>query len=84
MKQLIGTGVALITPFKDDMSLDIDALHRIVNYCIDGGVDYLVVLGTTGESVTLTKSEKQIVLDTVAIANANRLPLVVGVGGNNT
>ncbi|MGJ8735892.1 4-hydroxy-tetrahydrodipicolinate synthase [Zobellia laminariae] len=84
MKQLIGTGVALITPFKTDFSVDIDALHRIVNYCVDGGVDYLVVLGTTGESVTLTKEEKQLVIDTVTIANAGRLPLVVGVGGNNT
>ncbi|CAZ98904.1 4-hydroxy-tetrahydrodipicolinate synthase [Zobellia galactanivorans] len=84
MKQLIGTGVALITPFKTDFSVDVDALHRIVNYCVDGGVDYLVVLGTTGESVTLTKEEKQLVIDTVTIANAGRLPLVVGVGGNNT
>ncbi len=84
MKQLIGTGVALITPFKTDFSVDVDALHNIVNYCVDGGVDYLVVLGTTGESVTLTKAEKQLVIDTVTIANAGRLPLVVGVGGNNT
>lgn len=84
MKELIGTGVALITPFKSDLSVDIDALHKIVNYCIDGGVEYLVVLGTTGESVTLTKKEKQLVMDTVTIANAGRVPLVVGVGGNNT
>ncbi|AYN67884.1 4-hydroxy-tetrahydrodipicolinate synthase [Euzebyella marina] len=84
MKELVGTGVALITPFKSDLSVDIDALHKIVNYCIDGGVEYLVVLGTTGESVTLTKSEKQLVMDTVTIANAGRVPLVVGVGGNNT
>ena len=84
MKELVGTGVALITPFKSDLSVDIDALHKIVNYCIDGGVEYLVVLGTTGESVTLTKAEKQLVMDTVTIANAGRVPLVVGVGGNNT
>lgn len=84
MKELIGTGVALITPFKSDLSIDIDALHKIVNYCVDGGVEYLVVLGTTGESVTLTKEEKQLVMDTVTIANAGRVPLVVGVGGNNT
>ena len=83
-KELVGTGVALITPFKSDLSVDIDALHKIVNYCIDGGVEYLVVLGTTGESVTLTKAEKQLVMDTVTIANAGRVPLVVGVGGNNT
>ncbi|MBU2946108.1 4-hydroxy-tetrahydrodipicolinate synthase [Zobellia uliginosa] len=84
MKQIIGTGVALVTPFKEDLTIDVDALHRIVNYNVDGGIDYLVVLGTTGESVTLTKAEKQLVIDTVTIANAGRLPLVVGVGGNNT
>ncbi|MFH6604193.1 4-hydroxy-tetrahydrodipicolinate synthase [Maribacter algicola] len=84
MEQLVGTGVALITPFKEDFSVDTDALVRIVEYCIDGSVDYLVVLGTTGESVTLTKTEKQLVIDTVIAANAGRLPLVLGVGGNNT
>ncbi|WP_149276028.1 4-hydroxy-tetrahydrodipicolinate synthase [Pareuzebyella sediminis] len=84
MEKLKGTGVALITPFKEDLSLDIDALHRIVDYCIEGGVDYLVVLGTTGETATLTKAEKQTIIDTVTIANAGRLPLVVGIGGNNT
>ncbi|SHI94535.1 4-hydroxy-tetrahydrodipicolinate synthase [Pseudozobellia thermophila] len=84
MKELIGTGVALITPFKEDLTIDVDALRKVVDYCIDGGVDYLVVLGTTGESVTLTKEEKQLVMDTVTLANAGRLPLVVGVGGNNT
>ncbi len=84
MKQLVGTGVALITPFNDDFSIDTAALGRIVNYCIDGGIDYLVVLGTTGESVTLNKSEKQIVMKTVVNANAGRLPLVLGIGGNST
>jgi 4-hydroxy-tetrahydrodipicolinate synthase len=84
MKQLVGTGVALVTPFNNDFSIDTDALSRIVNYCIDGGVDYLVVLGTTGESVTLSKSEKQIVMKTVVDANAGRLPLVLGIGGNST
>ena len=65
MNKLIGTGVALVTPFKEDFSIDTNALARIVNYCIDGGVDYLVVLGTTGESVTLNKAEKLLVMDTV-------------------
>lgn len=74
----------MITPFKEDLTVDVDALRKVVNYSIDGGVDYLVVLGTTGESVTLTKEEKQLVMDTVAKANGGRLPLVVGVGGNNT
>lgn len=84
MNKLMGTGVALVTPFKEDFSIDTNALTRIVNYCIDGGVDYLVVLGTTGESVTLNKAEKMLVMDTVVAANAGRLPLVLGIGGNST
>lgn len=84
MKELVGTGVALVTPFREDFSIDTEALQRIVNYCIDGGVDYLVVLGTTGESVTLNKAEKQLVMETVVKANAGRLPLVLGIGGNST
>jgi len=84
MKKLLGTGVALVTPFKKDLSVDTEALGNIVNYCIDGGVDYLVVLGTTAESVTLNKVEKQLVIDTIISANNGRLPLVLGVGGNNT
>lgn len=84
MQVFIGTGVALVTPFKKDFSLDFDALKRIVNYVIDGGVEYLVVLGTTAESATLSKSEKEVAIKTVVEANAGRLPLVLGVGGNNT
>ncbi len=84
MKSLIGTGVALVTPFKNDLSVDTEALERIVNFQIDNGIDYLVVLGTTAESATLTKSEKELVIETVKKANAGRLPLVLGVGGNNT
>ncbi|MBT8293955.1 MAG: 4-hydroxy-tetrahydrodipicolinate synthase [Eudoraea sp.] len=84
MKNLQGTGVALITPFNPDLSIDITALRRIVNYCVNGNVDYLVILGTTGESVTLTSSEKQLVIDVVVQENAGRLPLVIGIGGNNT
>jgi 4-hydroxy-tetrahydrodipicolinate synthase len=84
MKELIGTGIALVTPFMEDRSIDVSALKGIVEYCIDGGVDYLVVLGTTGESVTLNKSEKLLVVNTVIAANSGRLPLVLGVGGNHT
>jgi len=84
MQSLIGTGVALITPFKKDFSVDVDALKKIVDFQVQGGIDYLVVLGTTAESATLTKQEKQLVIDTVIEANAGRLPLVLGVGGNNT
>lgn len=84
MDKLIGTGVALVTPFKEDFTIDTAALTSIVNFCIDGGVDYLVVLGTTGESVTLNKAEKLLVMDTVVKANAGRLPLILGIGGNST
>lgn len=84
MKQLIGTGVALVTPFKEDLSVDVEAFKRIIDYCIDGGVEYLVVLGTTGESVTLGKEEKQLIMETAVTHNAGRVPLVVGIGGNNT
>jgi len=84
MKQLIGTGVALITPFTSNFEVDIAALRRIVNYQIDNGIDYLVVLGTTGESTTLNPTEKQLIIDTVIDVNRGRLPLVLGIGGNNT
>lgn len=84
MKQLEGTGVAIVTPFNPDLSVDEEALRAVVRYCVDGGVDYLVVLGTTGESVTLGKTEKQLVMKTVVSENQGRLPLVVGIGGNNT
>jgi len=84
MQQLIGTGVALVTPFKKDFSVDVDALTRIVNYQIANGIEYLVVLGTTAESATLSQEEKELVIKTVIEANNGRLPLVLGVGGNNT
>ena len=84
MQALTGTGVALVTPFKKDFSVDTEALKKIVNYQIDGGIEYLVVLGTTAESATLTKEEKELVIATVAEANNGRLPMVLGVGGNNT
>jgi len=84
MQAFIGTGVALVTPFKRDFSVDIKALQNIVNYVIDGGVEYIVVLGTTAESATLSKSEKELVIDTIVQTNQNRVPLVLGVGGNNT
>jgi 4-hydroxy-tetrahydrodipicolinate synthase len=84
MQSLIGTGVALVTPFKADFSIDTEALIRIVNFSIDGGVEYLVVLGTTAENATLSASEKEVVIGTVIDANKGRLPLVLGVGGNNT
>jgi 4-hydroxy-tetrahydrodipicolinate synthase len=84
MDSLYGTGVALITPFNDDFSVDVAGLQAVVEHTIKGGIDYLVVLGTTAETVTLTTIEKQLVIDTVIHTNAGRLPLVLGVGGNNT
>jgi 4-hydroxy-tetrahydrodipicolinate synthase len=84
MKSLIGTGVALVTPFKKDFSVDFDALKNIVNYQINNGINYLVVLGTTAESATLEQHEKELVIKTIIEVNNGRLPLVLGVGGNNT
>lgn len=84
MTNLIGTGVALITPFDIQGAIDFEALKRIVNFQIDKGINYLVVLGTTAESVTLTKQEKEAVLAAVLAVNANRVPIVLGVGGNDT
>ncbi len=83
-KNLRGTGVAIVTPFDKKGQVDTKALSNLVKHLHDGKVDYLVVLGTTGESVTLTKEEKKIVIDTVIKANHNKLPLVLGIGGNNT
>ncbi len=84
MNQFVGTGVALVTPFRKDKSVDFEALERIVNYNIEGGVEYLVVLGTTGESVVLTSDEKSQVITCITKVNNKRLPMVLGVGGNNT
>ena len=84
MQSFVGTGVALVTPFKKDFSVDTEALKRIVNHVTEGGVEYLVVLGTTGEPATLTKDEKELVIKTIVEANNGRLPLVLGVGSNNT
>lgn len=84
MKALIGTGVALITPFREDFSVDTEGLAKVVNFNIENGIDYLVVLGTTAESATLSKEEKELVIETVVSANKGRLPLVLGIGSNNT
>jgi 4-hydroxy-tetrahydrodipicolinate synthase len=84
MKKFRGTGVAIVTPFKNDSSIDFAALGRIVNHVISGGVNYIVVMGTTGESVTLTKDEKKAIISYVVEVTDNRVPLVIGIGGNNT
>ena len=82
--ELKGTGVALITPFTADNQVDVPALERIVEYGIAGGVEFIVALGTTSEAPTLTKEEKQLVCNTIVRVNNKRVPLVIGIGGNNT
>ncbi|MBS1637089.1 MAG: 4-hydroxy-tetrahydrodipicolinate synthase [Bacteroidetes bacterium] len=81
---LMGTGVAIVTPFTKKGHVDFDALTNLVEHLVKGGVEYLVVLGTTGESATLSKDEKQAVINHVVKVNKGRLPLVLGIGGNNT
>lgn len=84
MKQFYGTGIAIVTPFKEDLSIDHEALASIVDYNIKNGVDYIVICGTTGESVTTTREEKKELVATINEANNKRVPMVYGIGGNNT
>jgi 4-hydroxy-tetrahydrodipicolinate synthase len=84
MKKLKGTGVAIVTPFKNDSSIDFAAFGRVVKHVIDGGVNYIVAMGTTGEAPTLSKDEKKAIICYILEAIDNRVPLVVGIGGNNT
>ena len=84
MKTLQGTGVALVTPFNKEGDVDVPALERLVHTQVENGIDYLVVLGTTAETPTLSTEEKELVKMTVKKANKGRLPMVLGVGGNNT
>lgn len=84
MNKFHGTGVALITPFKSDGSVDYSGLKKIIDYTITGGVEYLVSLGTTGESATLTSEEKIAVWETTVEHTAGRVSLIAGIGGNNT
>ena len=81
---LSGTGVALITPFKKDSTVDFNSLEKLINNVLDGGVEYVVTLGTTGETSTLTKSERVDVLEFTYNTVNNRVPVVVGIGGNDT
>jgi 4-hydroxy-tetrahydrodipicolinate synthase len=84
MDKIKGTGVALVTPFNYDKSVDYKGLENLLNHVIDGGIDYLVLMGTTGESVTLSKGEKVAVVDFCKKINNSRIPVVLGIGGNNT
>ena len=83
-QQFKGTGVALVTPFNADFSIDFEGLKKLVNHQIDNGTDYLVILGTTGETATINNSEKQQIIDCIKETNNGKLPLVLGIGGNDT
>lgn len=84
MNKFHGTGVAMITPFNTDGSVDYQGLERLINHLVNGGIDYLVSLGTTGETATLSKDEKKKVWEFTAEINNGRLPLMAGIGGNDT
>ncbi|HSI91395.1 MAG TPA: dihydrodipicolinate synthase family protein, partial [Adhaeribacter sp.] len=84
MDKLKGTGVALVTPFNKDLSVDFDALKKLVDFNINNGVNYLVINGTTAESVTTTTEEKKEILNVIRKHVDGRVPLVYGIGGNNT
>lgn len=84
MSILKGVGVALVTPFNEDLSVDFDSLTKLVEYNIENGTSYLVVLGTTAEAATLSGEEKKQVVNHIIKVNNKRLPLVLGIGGNNT
>lgn len=84
LNKFVGTGVAIVTPFTTNGDVDTKALNKLVQHLIKGGVDYLVVLGTTGEGVTMNAEEKKLVVDTVLKSNKGKLPIVLGLGGNNT
>lgn len=84
MKKFRGTGVAVITPFKSDSSIDFKSLERVINHIIDGGISYLVILGTTSEAATMNCEEKEAVISYIKEINGGRLPIVMGIGGNCT
>lgn len=84
MKRIFGTGVALITPFNEDKTIDYPSFEKLINKVIEGGIDFLVVLGTTGEATSINESEKNELINFIVKLNNKRLPLVLGLGGNNT
>ena len=84
LNKLKGTGVALVTPFHKDGSIDFKSFRKLIDRCIDGKVEYLVPLGTTGEAATLSQNERRAILDFVVEINDKRVPVVLGLGGNNT
>jgi 4-hydroxy-tetrahydrodipicolinate synthase len=83
-KKISGHGVAMITPFDDNLSIDFDSISNITNNLLENGVDFLVILGTTSESPTIKKEEKREIIDHITSVNSNRVPLVLGLGSNST
>lgn len=84
MNTLKGLGVAMVTPFKKDLTIDVEGLKALTNHLVENGADYLVVMGTTGETPVLDKEDKKLVLETILATNGGRKPIVLGMGGNNT
>ena len=84
MDKIKGTGVAMVTPFSENFDIDFEALKRLTEHLVSNGVNYLVVMGTTGENPTITDFEQSRILETVKEVNENRIPVVFGIGGNNT
>ncbi len=84
IQKLRGTGVALVTPFTGNLEVDYNALEKVINFVIEGGVEYIVTLGTTGETPTLSREEKLNIFNFTFDKIYDRVPLVVGIGGNNT
>ncbi len=82
--KFLGTGIAIVTPFNSDKSIDFNALEKLVDFNIKNGVNYIVISGTTGESATISAEEKKQITTSIIKANNNRVPLVLGIGGNNT
>ena len=83
-KKISGHGVAMITPFDGNLSIDFDSISNITNNLLENGVDFLVILGTTSESPTIKKEEKREIIDHITSLNSNRVPLVLGLGSNST
>ncbi|WP_185855376.1 4-hydroxy-tetrahydrodipicolinate synthase [Blattabacterium cuenoti] len=84
MKKLLGTGVALVTPFKNNGEIDFNGLEKLVKFVLNNGVNYLVALGTTAETSTLKREEKRDIIECISYSNYKKLPLILGLGGNNT
>ena len=84
MEKIKGTGIAMITPFKKDLSVDYKSLEKLINHQVKGGIDYIVLMGTTGESSVLSHNEKKEIIHFCVKKINKKIPIVLGIGGNNT